>query len=465
MEPSKVVVWGIREDFDEIYNSLKYEENKNNIQIVCLCCRKDDIESPTQDGYAVVCKDDLISKEFDYIVIANKGAYKAIEKEAIDIIHRKNASNKIVILSSDIFKIPRFDFDLCINQNNCLKKILLQHDIIKDFDILDVNKGFLNKFHPFEEEFIESYSNTPDKSALLEKFKAGLDDFNYQEIVSIIKRMEIYYQASIKINDGYNPVRYYYLQPYSKDDFKKLKSIQDSVESQVEYNSGDKFWSYKNFKQTRKDFDLTCYYYKYYADEISNKSIVDNKSIIDAGAYIGDSALILQKEYKCKNVIAFDPSPNTFNELKRTVALNNINNIICENKGLGDLNGQLEFYLSTDKVGSSFDNKDKHLIKKEENTLSVDVVTLDSYVEKNKIKVGLIKTDLEGFEQPFLRGAKNTIIKDRPILIISIYHSFDDFFNIKEWLISLNCNYKFKVVKKLNGCLIVETVLIAEPII
>ena len=79
------------------------------------------------------------------------------------------------------------------------------------------------------------------------------------------------------------------------------------------------------------------------------------------------------------------------------------------------------------------------------------------------MKVGLIKTDLEGSEQLFLKGAENTIKMQRPTLLISIYHSADDFFKIKPLIESWNLNYDFKIVKPLDGQILLETLLICEP--
>lgn len=38
-EPAKVVVWGIGEDYDNVYNSIELQILKNNIEIVAFCCR------------------------------------------------------------------------------------------------------------------------------------------------------------------------------------------------------------------------------------------------------------------------------------------------------------------------------------------------------------------------------------------------------------------------------------------
>ena len=72
------------------------------------------------------------------------------------------------------------------------------------------------------------------------------------------------------------------------------------------------------------------------------------------------------------------------------------------------------------------------------------------------------KTDVEGFEQDLLHGAKNTIKEQKPILILSIYHTAEDFFYIKKIIEDLNLNYSFKIRKATYGQMLLETVLIAE---
>ena len=62
--------------------------------------------------------------------------------------------------------------------------------------------------------------------------------------------------------------------------------------------------------------------------------------------------------------------------------------------------------------------------------LPVKIIRFDDYATQNNIVPEVIKTDLEGFEMHFLRGALETIKKYRPILVLSIYHSADDFFGI-----------------------------------
>ena len=84
-------------------------------------------------------------------------------------------------------------------------------------------------------------------------------------------------------------------------------------------------------------------------------------------------------------------------------------------------------------------------------------------MKENNIEVGLIKTDLEGFEQSFLKVALETIKEQKPVLIISIYHNYSDFFEIKPMIENLNLGYKFKIIEpKAQGGAIVSTLLLAE---
>ena len=70
-------------------------------------------------------------------------------------------------------------------------------------------------------------------------------------------------------------------------------------------------------------------------------------------------------------------------------------------------------------------------------------ITVDSFAKDKKI--GCIKFDLEGMETKALRGAEATIKRDKPLLLICLYHTPEDFFGIKPLIESWNLGYKFKI--------------------
>ena len=61
-----------------------------------------------------------------------------------------------------------------------------------------------------------------------------------------------------------------------------------------------------------------------------------------------------------------------------------------------------------------------------------------------------------------MRGARRTIEKYKPVLLMSIYHNADDFFNIKPMIESWNLGYKFRIHKLIDYSVSREVLLIAE---
>ena len=81
-----------------------------------------------------------------------------------------------------------------------------------------------------------------------------------------------------------------------------------------------------------------------------------------------------------------------------------------------------------------------------EKSFEVDAVSIDEFVENRKIKkVDFIKMDIEGAEMRALKGGEKTLLKYRPQMAISIYHSDNDMQDIPIYLHNLLKNYVFKI--------------------
>lgn len=71
--------------------------------------------------------------------------------------------------------------------------------------------------------------------------------------------------------------------------------------------------------------------------------------------------------------------------------------------------------------------------------------------------------DVEGFEPHIVRGALNTIRTQRPVLAISIYHTPEEFYELKPFLESLGLNYQFQIRRNSLCAPLFDIVLIGYP--
>ena len=76
----------------------------------------------------------------------------------------------------------------------------------------------------------------------------------------------------------------------------------------------------------------------------------------------------------------------------------------------------------------------------------VELTSIDAFIQQNHINsVEFIKMDIEGAERDALIGAKNIIINDKPKLAISLYHKYDDFYEIPNLILSFRPDYKLYI--------------------
>lgn len=148
-------------------------------------------------------------------------------------------------------------------------------------------------------------------------------------------------------------------------------------------------------------------------------------------------------------------------KFKRKVKQNNIE-LICsdanKNRIIPESPEDYELNIEDAGLGSSFL---KPIIN---SALKTQITTLDKFVEENNLQVGLIKVDIEGFEQEFLKGAMNTIKTQKPVLLLSIYHNLSDYLNIKPIIEDLSLGYKFKIRRAYDLDLVRDTMLICEVV-
>jgi len=189
------------------------------------------------------------------------------------------------------------------------------------------------------------------------------------------------------------------------------------------------------------------------------KARIHKRVVIDAGAYIGDTAKLFQKVYGAGRVFAIEPDEINYQQMKSLCAKwGLVKQIVPIQAATGRAEGTMKLWGQG--VGTSAIRKAGLADMDSKET---PIITVDGLVAKHALNnVALLKLDVEGSEYDTILGARNTISEQRPILLISIYHTAKDFFEIKPLLEEWSLGYKF-MVRKLSTDLIKEFILIGVP--
>lgn len=313
-------------------------------------------------------------------------------------------------------------------------------------------QSYLRKlyFHPGEREALAKlFSDAMNREDSAQRFSAlisGLDNESRNTVSDIIHRMGMIADGNKSLQDV-----------YTQREQEEFVRMNDEFSSKI-VKLNDNLYYYNGYYLPVNQFDSSVFFTRYGIDKLTTLDSVRNKHIIDAGGYVGDTALLFSS-YTDKNIHVFEASPSNMDIIRETIRLNHLDNIVPVSKALGEKSGTATFSLGERNSCNSLVERPGYNYP---DHIEVPVVTLDDYVRENDLEIGLIKVDIEGGEQLLLRGAVETIRTQHPILLISIYHSANDFFEIKPMIEKMCGKYTFRIVKPANPAIALETILLAE---
>ena len=313
-------------------------------------------------------------------------------------------------------------------------------------------QSYLRKlyFHPGEREALAKlFSDAMNREDSAQRFSAlisGLDNESRNTVSDIIHRMGMIADGNKSLQDV-----------YTQREQEEFVRMNDEFSSKI-VKLNDNLYYYNGYYLPVNQFDSSVFFTRYGIDKLTTLDSVRNKHIIDAGGYVGDTALLFSS-YTDKNIHVFEASPSNMDIIRETIRLNQLENIVPVSKALGEKSGTATFSLGERNSCNSLVERPGYNYP---NHIEVPVITLDDYVRENNLEVGLIKVDIEGGEQLLLKGAVETIRTQHPILLISIYHSANDFFEIKPMIEKMCDKYTFRIIKPANSAIVIETILLAE---
>lgn len=228
-----------------------------------------------------------------------------------------------------------------------------------------------------------------------------------------------------------------------------------------------KNYTLRDLRSQGHDFKLLAYdwvlgvhdiYYNQY--EHQRCRLEKGDVIIDAGAFIGDTAVLFNHKLQgdCE-IHCFELLDESLALLQYNLAINQLQNskITINKLALSEKSEQtIHIKKGATQGGTS-------MYGQADSEQAVETIALDDYVRiMNLERVDFIKMDIEGAEIPALKGAIETIRHFRPRLALCLYHRWDDIMTIPKLLAATGVDYEFefKWVELSRGW---EAVLLASP--
>lgn len=140
--------------------------------------------------------------------------------------------------------------------------------------------------------------------------------------------------------------------------------------------------------------------------------IKENTSLIDLGAYIGDTEVYAQKYRKVENIIALEPMPENFKLTQTNMRLNKLTNVRLYSVAVAKKKSKITLYIHPNKGQSGFWKKSSKVKK-----ILVKTMTLSDVIKLVKTPNMILKCDCEGAEyEIFMHTATSTLAKFQKIV-------------------------------------------------
>lgn len=271
--------------------------------------------------------------------------------------------------------------------------------------------------HTFWEKIFKEYFKNNNIAKKVKHLKEGLDDISCEYIDKFMEIVPYWNKYIHGTKNGWTDYDLALMEKYSKEEFQQP------------------------FGYITK-FNPFIFQNKYGLIDLHSEVLeqINGKDIVDAGGLNGDTAVMFAEYFPNSKIYVYEPLIENIKTLNVIIREGNYRNrIIPVQKGLGNECGVVDFKFN-------YENK-------------AEIVPLDIDYKGNNL--GLIKMDTEGFETQITEGAAELIKRYKPVLAIAIYHTPEDFFELKDKIIALNPDYKFMIRRSEQVIPTADLVLIA----
>ncbi len=273
----------------------------------------------------------------------------------------------------------------------------------------------------FHGHYISSYSDLKAKFGemiVLLCFGSSLPDV-IENILKIGAEQELYAPEVPVIGDGL--FDYNFLHQSAEN----LKWVYDHLADDISKKTFENILKYK--LSGKIDYLIDC---QVDENEPYNSFLkLRNERFLDLGAYNGDTVLgFVEKCPDYESVCALEPDRKTFKKLLNNTE--NIKDLTTINACISDKCEMVNFKMLGGRNSVLGDGKDE-----------IQALTIDSL----NFNPTYIKMDVEGEEIAAINGGKETILKNKPKMLISAYHRTDDFITIPKAVFEIRDDYKIYI--------------------
>lgn len=180
---------------------------------------------------------------------------------------------------------------------------------------------------------------------LPEKYKIlidGLDDDSIQCVSRILSRMRLISQQD---PDAAPPTAWRSIDLYSPKEIEALENLRKEYSQKI-IQLSDECFAYKHYLLPIKHFEHSVFYFKHQIPNLKDIGKLRHKDFIDVGGFIGDSALVFT-EYTDGKIYSFEAVNKNYENMLKTTAMNNCQNIMPVKIALGSKDGESEIMVHT----------------------------------------------------------------------------------------------------------------------
>lgn len=196
------------------------------------------------------------------------------------------------------------------------------------------------------------------------------------------------------------------------------------------------FYQWMRFRLVHDYTGMDTYDRPIYFPDFLKKS-ADDFVFVDCGAYTGDSVeAMVEWLGNGAHAIAFEPDTGNYLRMQERCAPYINKGVLTADYHLaavGAKNGEIGFSSTSDE-SAHVDISSIHKVK---------LMTVDEALEQSNRHASYVKYDVEGFEADALAGSRRTIMRDAPVLAVSVYHKPEDIWELPALLEQWQPGYRF----------------------